>query len=55
MIDAIRHQIGSVKYPAAMFASQQNDTLSDYVYRFLMEEASEQDFGALKGLTTSMS
>lgn len=55
MKDAVRNKIPKIDYPKAMFATRQPDKLNDYVYRFLAKEATEQDFGALKGLTTSMS
>lgn len=41
--------------PPTMFATTGDDNLNDYVYRFLVKEATDEDFGALKGLTTSMS
>ena len=55
MKDAVRNKIPLIDYPKTMFATKQPDKLNDYVYRFLANEATEQDFGALKGLTTSMS
>lgn len=54
MVRAINQDIGQVNYPRTMFQEVRSDTLSDYVYRFLVEKASEEDFGALRGLTTSM-
>jgi hypothetical protein len=52
--DDVLNKFGRVNYPVAMFATQQSDFLTDYVYRFLACEASEQDFSALEGLTTAM-
>jgi len=54
MVQAIKEKIGTVRFPTTMLVTVENDTLSDYVHRFLIEEASEEDIGTLKGLTTSM-
>ena len=55
MVETIMDGIPRTLYPKTMFSEPQDDYLNDYVYRFLSKEATEQDFGALKGLTTSMS
>jgi len=54
MIEAINEKIGQVRFPSSMLENVENDTLSNYVYRFITEEESEEDIGILKGLTTSM-
>lgn len=55
MKDVLKNKIPTISYPETMFNTVQPDHLNDYVYRFLAKEATKQDFGALKGLTTSMS
>ena len=53
--DLVQNTLPQIGYPPAMFADQREDTLNDFVYRFLTEEQTNEDIEALKGLITSMS
>lgn len=55
LVDVLKNKMPQIDYPKTMFDTRQPDKLNDYVYRFLANEATKKDFGALKGLTTSMS
>jgi len=43
-----------IPYPPTMFSETRDDYLNDFVHRFLAEESTEQDLGALQGLVVSM-
>ncbi len=54
MASVIQDLMPRIPYPPAMFATQRSDYLNDFVFRFLAEESTEQDLGALQGLVVSM-
>lgn len=54
MVKVIREFIPNIAYPRYMFAEPQNDFLNDYVYRFLSNMATEQDYSALQGLVVAV-
>ena len=51
----IQNLLPQIPYPPAMFDTQRNDCLNDFVLRFLIEENTQEDMEALQGLITSMS
>ena len=52
--DLVKDKIPRTSYPKSMFATVQNDSLNDYVYRFLSKEQTDGDLEAIKGLITSI-
>jgi len=55
MEDLIQNRLPQIPYPPAMFDTQRDDCLNDFVLRFLVEENTKEDMEALQGLITSMS
>jgi len=54
METTINNCLPRIQYPPTMFSEPQPDYLNDFVHRFLAEESTEQDLGALQGLVVSM-
>lgn len=54
METTINELLPRIQYPPTMFSEPQSDYLNDFVFRFLAEESTEQDLGALQGLVVSM-
>jgi len=54
MKDLVKNKIPRTPYPRAMFADVQEDSLNDYVYRFLSKEQTEDDKNAIQSLITSI-
>lgn len=51
--EIVNDKIPKTPYPRTMFATVQNDSLNDYVYRFLSKKQTDGDLEAIKGLITS--